>query len=62
LSPVAVKITDTRASHCFESVRCDRATFVGVVAELEGQVVGDAPYHDGYETDRGRRLVPLIDL
>jgi hypothetical protein len=35
---------------------------VGVVAELEGQVVGDAPYHDGYETDRGRRLVPLIDL
>ena len=40
----------------------DRAAFAGVVAELDGQVVGYALYHDGYETDRGRRLVHLIDL
>ena len=40
----------------------DRAAFAGVVAELDGHVVGYALYHDGYETDRGRRLVHLIDL
>ena len=38
------------------------AAFAGVVAEVDGQVVGYALYHDGYETDRGRRLVHLIDL
>jgi GNAT superfamily N-acetyltransferase len=40
----------------------DRAAFAGVIAEVDGQVVGYALYHDGYETDRGRRLVHLIDL
>jgi ribosomal protein S18 acetylase RimI-like enzyme len=40
----------------------ERAAFGGVVAEVNGQVVGYALYHDGYETDRGRRLVHLIDL
>jgi GNAT superfamily N-acetyltransferase len=40
----------------------NRAAFAGVVAEVHGQVVGYALYHDGYETDRGRRLVHLIDL
>jgi ribosomal protein S18 acetylase RimI-like enzyme len=40
----------------------ERAAFAGVVAEVDGDVVGDALYHDGYETDRGRRLVHLIDL
>jgi ribosomal protein S18 acetylase RimI-like enzyme len=40
----------------------ERAAFAGVVAELDRQVVGYALYHDGYETDRGRRLVHLIDL
>ena len=40
----------------------DRAAFAGLVAELDGQIVGYALYHDGYETDRGRRLVHLIDL
>ena len=40
----------------------DRPAFAGVVAELDGHVVGYALYHDGYETDRGRRLVHLIDL
>lgn len=40
----------------------ERAAFAGLVAELDGNVVGYALYHDGYETDRGRRLVHLIDL
>jgi ribosomal protein S18 acetylase RimI-like enzyme len=40
----------------------ERAAFAGVVAEVGGHVVGYALYHDGYETDRGRRLVHLIDL
>jgi ribosomal protein S18 acetylase RimI-like enzyme len=40
----------------------ERAAFAGVVAEVDGQVVGYALYHDGYDTDRGRRLVHLIDL
>ena len=40
----------------------ERAAFAGVVAEADGAVVGYALYHDGYETDRGRRLVNLIDL
>lgn len=40
----------------------ERAAFAGVVAEVDDAVVGYVLYHDGYETDRGRRLVHLIDL
>ena len=36
--------------------------FEGVVAEAEGGVVGFALYHFGYDSDRGERLLYLIDL
>jgi ribosomal protein S18 acetylase RimI-like enzyme len=36
--------------------------FEGLVAEVDSLVVGYALYHFGYDTDRGQRLVYLIDL
>jgi GNAT superfamily N-acetyltransferase len=36
--------------------------FEGLVAEVDSSVVGYALYHFGYDTDRGQRLVYLIDL
>ena len=36
--------------------------FEGLVAEVDSRVVGYALYHFGYDTDRGERLVYLIDL
>jgi ribosomal protein S18 acetylase RimI-like enzyme len=38
------------------------AAFAGLVAELEGQVVGYLLYHFGYDTDRALRLLYVIDL
>src|SRR5207245_3960086 len=40
----------------------DDPAFKGVVGEASHTIVGYALYHDGYETDRGRRIVHLIDL
>jgi ribosomal protein S18 acetylase RimI-like enzyme len=39
-----------------------RRAFEGLVAEAADAIVGYALFHDGYETDRGRRLIHLIDL
>src|SRR5512132_1185872 len=36
--------------------------FEGLVAEVDSRVVGYALYHFGYDTDRGQRLIYLIDL
>jgi ribosomal protein S18 acetylase RimI-like enzyme len=36
--------------------------FAGLVAELEGHVVGYLLYHFGYDTDRAMRLLQVIDL
>ena len=36
--------------------------FEGMVAELDGVLVGFALYHFGYDTDRGQRLLYMIDL
>ena len=40
----------------------DNPAFEGLVAEVDSRVVGYALYHFGYDTDRGERLVYLIDL
>ncbi len=39
-----------------------KPAFDGLVAEAFGIIVGYALFHDGYETDRGRRVIHLIDL
>ena len=39
-----------------------RPAFQGLVAEASNTVVGYALFHDGYDTDRGRRVIHLIDL
>jgi ribosomal protein S18 acetylase RimI-like enzyme len=36
--------------------------FSGLVAELDGEVVGYLLYHFGYDTDRAMRLMHVIDL
>ena len=36
--------------------------FAGLVAELDGEVVGYLLYHFGYDTDRAMRLMYVIDL
>jgi GNAT superfamily N-acetyltransferase len=36
--------------------------FAGLVAELDGEVVGYLLYHFGYDTDRAMRLMFVIDL
>jgi ribosomal protein S18 acetylase RimI-like enzyme len=36
--------------------------FEGLVAEIGEAIVGYALYHHGYDTDRGQRVVHLIDL
>lgn len=36
--------------------------FEGMIAELDGVLVGFALYHFGYDTDRGQRLLYMIDL
>lgn len=36
--------------------------FEGLVAEADSRVVGYALYHFGYDTERGQRLIYLIDL
>lgn len=36
--------------------------FEGFVAEVDSRVVGYALYHSGYDTDKGARLIYLIDL
>ena len=38
------------------------AAFTGLVAELDGEVVGYLLYHFGYDTDRAMRLMFVIDL
>ena len=35
--------------------------FEGLVAEADSRVVGYALYHFGYDTERGQRLIYLID-
>ena len=40
----------------------ERPAFEGLVAEVDARVAGYALYHFGYDTDRGQRLVHLIDL
>lgn len=40
----------------------ENPAFEGLVAVVESRVVGYALYHFGYDTDRGQRLVYLIDL
>jgi GNAT superfamily N-acetyltransferase len=40
----------------------ENAAFEGLVAEVDSKVVAFALYHDGYETDRGQRVIHLIDL
>lgn len=39
-----------------------RAAFAGLVAEGGGRVVGYLLYHPGYDTDRARRLLHVVDL
>lgn len=36
--------------------------FAGIVAELEGEVIGYLLYHFGYDTDRAIRLLHVVDL
>jgi GNAT superfamily N-acetyltransferase len=36
--------------------------FSGLVAEVDGDVVGHLLYHFGYDTDRAMRLLDVIDL
>ena len=36
--------------------------FSGLVAELDGEVIGYLLYHFGYDTDRAMRLMHVIDL
>ncbi len=36
--------------------------FAGFVAESDRTVIGYALYHFGYDTDRGRRIMHLVDL
>jgi ribosomal protein S18 acetylase RimI-like enzyme len=36
--------------------------FSGLVAELDGRVIGYLLYHFGYDTDRAMRLMHVIDL
>ncbi|MBE7472759.1 MAG: GNAT family N-acetyltransferase [Anaerolineae bacterium] len=36
--------------------------FSGLVAEVDGEVVGHLLYHFGYDTDRAMRLLDVIDL
>ena len=36
--------------------------FYGLIAEVEGKIVGYTLYHDGYDTDKGIRIVYLADL
>ena len=40
----------------------ENPAFEGLVAEVDSRVVGYALYHSGYDTDRGQRLIYLIDL
>ena len=40
----------------------EHPAFEGLVAEVDSRVAGYALYHFGYDTDRGQRLVHLIDL
>lgn len=39
-----------------------RPAFEGLVAEVDGTVVGYLLHHDGYDTDASRRLLFVIDL
>jgi ribosomal protein S18 acetylase RimI-like enzyme len=39
-----------------------RPAFEGLVAEVDGVVVGYLLHHDGYDTDANRRLLCVIDL
>ncbi|MBI4641261.1 MAG: GNAT family N-acetyltransferase [Candidatus Tectomicrobia bacterium] len=38
------------------------SAFSGLVAELDGEVIGYLLYHFGYDTDRAMRLMYVIDL
>lgn len=40
----------------------DNPAFEGLVAETESDVVGYLLYHFGYDTERGQRLICIIDL
>ena len=56
----------TRFEFSSETFRRDgfgpHAAFAGLVAELDGEVVGYLLYHFGYDTDRAMRLLFVIDL
>jgi len=39
-----------------------RPAFSGVVAEMDAKVIGYLLYHSGYDTDRGERLLYVVDL
>ena len=36
--------------------------FYGLIVEVDGKIVGYTLYHDGYDTDKGIRIVYLADL
>ena len=36
--------------------------FYGLIAEVDGRVAGYSLFHDGYDTDKGIRIVYLADL
>ena len=38
------------------------ASFSGIVAEIDGKVVGYLLYHHGYDLDHGGRVLYLVDL
>ena len=40
----------------------EQAAFSGLIAELNGQAVGYLLYHQGYDVDRGGRILYVIDL
>jgi ribosomal protein S18 acetylase RimI-like enzyme len=53
---------DFGASHYMRDGFGEDPAFAGLVAESGDAVVGYLLYHDGYETDHGRRVVHVIDL
>lgn len=40
----------------------EHAAFAGLVADDGGQIVGYLLYHDGYDVDRGGRVLHVVDL
>lgn len=40
----------------------ERPAFTGLLAEIDGRTVGYLLYHEGYDTDRGGRVLHVADL